>query len=80
MELPAEVNLEGGGLFVGTSENGRVSIIPFRKGGDVEKGMTISVGAPFYGTGIMIDELISALEAARGETELVGGPAEWAKQ
>lgn len=70
MRLPAEVELEGGGFFVAVSDGGMVSIVPFRKGGDVEKGMTVRLGLPFYGTGIMVDELISALEAARDEANM----------
>lgn len=70
MMLPAEVQLENGGFFVLASEGGRVSIVPFRKGGDVEKGMTVRLGVPFYGTGNMVNELISALEAARDEVTM----------
>lgn len=61
------MTFEGGGFFVGVTEGGRVSIIPFRKGGDVEKGVTVRLGMPFYGTGIMVNEFISALAAARDE-------------
>jgi hypothetical protein len=68
MRLPAEVLLEGGGLFVGTSEGGRVSIVPFIKGGDAERGTRIAVGGPLYGTGATISRLIEALEAAVSET------------
>lgn len=69
MKLPSEIQLKGGGLFVGTSEGGLVSVVPFRKGGDVEKGMIVTVGTPFYGTGTMIKELISALVAALDEID-----------
>lgn len=65
MRFPKKVELEGGGLFISTSEGGKILIVPFRKGGDVNKSITTSVGWPLYGTVIMVDKLIEALEASK---------------